>query len=148
MSETLTTILTGVMDRLNFQATTYLPSLIAAGIVMLGALILAIVARSILYRLFKGTAIDRFMRRTGVAQVIAPGGRLRATPVAAEMTYWSILAFGILAGLSVFDTDLTTSLIQTFVFTIPRLVIAAQPLGKRLLQRPSTSTSWSRSRSS
>jgi len=125
MSETLTTILSGVMDRLHFQATTYLPSLIAAGIVMLGALIVAIVARSILYRIFKGTAIDRFMRRTGVAHVIDPAGRFRATPMAAEMAYWSILAFGVLAGLSVFATDVTTQLIQAFVLMIPRLVIAS-----------------------
>jgi hypothetical protein len=124
MSETLITILQGVMDRLHFQATTYLPSLIAAGIVILGALIVAVVTRSILYRIFKGTSIDRFMRRSGVAHVIDPTGRLRATPVAAEMAYWSILAFGVLAGLSVFGTDLTSELIQRLVLTIPRLVIA------------------------
>jgi hypothetical protein len=124
MSETLITILKGVMNRLHFQATTYLPSLIAAGIVILGALIVAVVTRSILYRIFKGTAIDRFMRRSGVAHVIDPTGRFRATPVAAEMAYWSILAFGVLAGLSVFGTDLTSELIQRLVLTIPRLVIA------------------------
>ena len=60
MSETLTTILTGVMERLQFQATTYLPSLIAAGIVIVSALIVAVVVRLIIYRIFKGAAIDRF----------------------------------------------------------------------------------------
>ena len=124
MSETLTTILKGVMERLQFQATTYLPSLIAAGIVIVGALIVAVVVRLIIYRIFKGTGIDRFLRRTGVAHVIHPTGRLRATPVAAETAYWSILAFGVLAGLSVFGTDVTTQLIQGFVLMIPRLVIA------------------------
>jgi hypothetical protein len=64
------------------------------------------------------------MRRSGVAHVIDPTGRFRATPVAAEMAYWSILAFGVLAGLSVFGTDLTSELIQRLVLTIPRLVIA------------------------
>jgi hypothetical protein len=125
MSETLTLILKGVLDRLQFQATTYLPSLIAAGIVILGALLTAVVVRRILYRIFKGAAIDRFMRRTGMAHVIDPSGRLRATPVAAEIAYWGILTFGILAGLSVFGTDLTSQLIQTFVLLIPRLVVAA-----------------------
>ena len=125
MSETLTTILRGVMDRLHFQATTYLPSLIAAVIVMLGALIVAVVARSILYRIFKGTAIDRFMRRTGVAHVIDPAGRFRASPIAGEMAYWSILAVGVLWGLSVFGTDVTSQLIQAFILMIPRLVIAS-----------------------
>ncbi|HET9942067.1 MAG TPA: hypothetical protein VFR05_01925 [Terriglobia bacterium] len=125
MFETVTTIFRGVIDRLHFQATTYLPSLIAAGIVMLGAVIVAVVARSILYRIFKGAGIDRFMRRTGIAHVIDPTGRLRATSMAAEAAYWSILAFGVLAGLSVFGNDLTSQLIQGFVLMIPRLVIAA-----------------------
>jgi hypothetical protein len=125
MSETLTLILKGVVDRLRLQATTYLPSLIAASIVILGALVMATIARRVLYRIFKGAAIDRFLRRTGLAHLIDPSGGLRATRVAAEGAYWSILTIGVLAGLSVFGTDLTTQLIQSFVFLIPRLVIAS-----------------------
>src|SRR4051812_40522908 len=100
MSETLTLILQGVVDRLHLQATSYLPSLIAAGIVILGAVVLATVVRRILYRIFKGAAIDRFMRRTGLAHLIDPSGRLRGTRVTAEAAYWSILMIGVLAGLS------------------------------------------------
>jgi hypothetical protein len=124
MSETLTLILKGVLERLQLQATTYLPSLIAAGIVILGALGFAVIVRRVIDRIFKGAAIDRFMRRTGLAHLIDPSGRLRATRVAAEGAYWSILVVGVLAGLSVFGTDLTAQLIQSFVFLIPRLVIA------------------------
>jgi hypothetical protein len=124
MSETLTLILQGVVDRLHLQATTYLPSLIAAGIVIVCALAVAAIARRVLYRIFKGAAIDRFLRRTGLAHLIDPSGGLRATRMAAEAAYWSILTIGVLAGLSVFGTDLTAQLIQSFVFLIPRLVIA------------------------
>jgi hypothetical protein len=92
--------------------------------VILAALLVASVARRVLYRIFKGAEIDRFMRRTGIAHIIDPSGRFRATRIAAETTYWSILTVGILTGLSVFGTDLTAHLIQSFVFLIPRLVIA------------------------
>jgi hypothetical protein len=125
MSETLASILRGIADRLQFQATTYLPAFIAAALVILGALIVAMVVRQILYRLFKGAAIDRFLRRTGIAHLIDPSGRLRATKVAAEGAYWSILITGLIAGLSVFGTDVTAQLIQSFVLLIPRLVVAA-----------------------
>jgi hypothetical protein len=64
------------------------------------------------------------MRRTGLAHLVDPSGRLRATRMTAEAAYWSILTLGVLAGLSVFGTDLTAQLIQSFVFLIPRLVIA------------------------
>jgi hypothetical protein len=124
MSETLALILQRVVDRLNLQATTYLPSLIAASIVIVGALAIATIARRVLYRIFKGAALDRFMRRTGLAHLIDPSGGLRATRMAAEAAYWSILTVGVLTGLSVFGTDLTAQLIQSFVFLIPRLVIA------------------------
>ena len=125
MSETLTLILKDVLDRLRLQATAHLPSLIAAGIVILGAIVIATIVRFVIYRIFKGAAIDRFMRQTGVAQLIAPSGRLRATRLTAEVVYWSILIFGVLAGLSAFGTDLTAQLIQSFVLLIPRLVIAS-----------------------
>lgn len=124
MSETLATILRDVLARLQVQATTFLPSIIAAGIVILGALLTAVVVRRILYRIFKGATIDRFMRRTGLAHLIDPSGHLRATRIASETAYWSILIVGVLAGLSVFGTDLTAQLIQNFVFLIPRLVIS------------------------
>ena len=124
MSDTLETILEEVLKRLRFQTTTYLPSIIAAVIVILGALIVAVVVRKVIYLIFKGTGIDRFLRRTGLAQLFDPSGRLRATRVAAEGTYWVIITFGALAGLSVFGTDLTSELIQEFVFLIPRLVVA------------------------
>jgi hypothetical protein len=124
MSETLTAILKGVLDRLQVQATTYLPSIIGAAIVIFVALVTAVVSRRILYRIFKGSTIDRFMRRTGVAHLLDPSGHLKATRVAAESAYWSILIIGVLAGLSVFGTDLTSQLLESFVFLIPRLVIA------------------------
>jgi hypothetical protein len=113
-----------MLARLQVQATTFLPSIIAAGIVILGALLAAVVVRRILYRIFKGATIDRFMRRTGLAHLIDPSGHLRATRIASEAAYWSILITGVLAGLSVFGTDLTAQLIQNFVFLIPRLVIS------------------------
>jgi hypothetical protein len=124
MSETLRTILNGVLDRLHFQATSFLPSLIAAGILILGAYLAASIVRKVVYRIFKGAAIDRFMRHSGVSFMIDPSGQLRATRIVAETAYWVLLISGFLTGLSVFGTDLTTQLIQSFVLLIPRLVVA------------------------
>jgi hypothetical protein len=124
MYETLLVILKDVLDLLQLQAVTFLPALIAAGIVSLVAFVVAIALRWLIYRIFKGAAIDRFLRRTGLAHLIDPSGRLRATHIAAEGAYWSVLIVGVLAGLSVFGTDITSQLIQGFIFLIPRLVIA------------------------
>jgi hypothetical protein len=124
MSETLWTIFAGVLERLRFQATTHLPSLIAAGIILIGAYLFAVIARGLIYRIFKGATIDRFLRQTGVAFMIDPTGGLRATRLVAETTYWGVLIAGILTGLSVFGTDLTSQLIEGFVLLVPKLLVA------------------------
>jgi hypothetical protein len=84
----------------------------------------AVLARWLLYRIFKGPTIDRFLRRSGVAFMLDPSGRLRATRLVAEGVYWCLLLAGFLLGLSVFDTDITTQAIQKLVFLMPKIVVA------------------------
>jgi hypothetical protein len=125
MVRTLQTVLESMLDRLHKYVTIYLPSLLAALILFLGAYLMAVVARWVLYRIFKGPAIDKFLRQSGLAFMIDPSGRLRATRIVAETVYWAFLLSGFLLGLSVFDTDITTQIIQSLVFLMPKLVMAA-----------------------
>ncbi|MBM3813418.1 MAG: hypothetical protein FJW20_17485 [Acidimicrobiia bacterium] len=124
MIQTLEQVLQGVLDRLQHHITTYVPSLVAALIIMTGAWIVAVLARWLIHRIVKGLSIDKFLRQSGVAYMIDRSGRLRATNVVAETAYWGILVGGVLAGLSVFNTDLTTQIIQGFVFLLPKLFMA------------------------
>lgn len=124
MIETIRKILEGTVDRLSYHITTYLPSILAALAFVGGAYLTAVVLRGLLYRAFKGLAIDRFLRRSGIVFIIAPSGRLRATRLVAEAVYWCILLAGLLTGLSVFGTDITNEIVQSFVFVLPKLAIA------------------------
>jgi hypothetical protein len=117
-------VLEGALERLHYQVTTYLPSLLAALTLVLGAYLTALLARWLIYRIFKGLAIDKFLRQSGVAFLVDPSGRLRATRLVAETVYWSILVSGVLLGLNVFGTDLTTHMVQGFVFLLPKLFVA------------------------
>jgi len=121
MIQTMEQVLQGVLDRLQHHITTYLPSLLAALIILLGAWLTAMLARWLVHRIVKGLSIDKFLRQSGVAYMIDRSGRLRATNVAAETAYWGILVGGALAGLSVFNTDLSTQIIQGFIFLLPKL---------------------------
>lgn len=124
MLEMFRKVIDGVVDRLSYHVTTYVPSFLVALILILGALLTAVLARWLIYRIFKGLTIDRFLRTSGVAFLIDGGGRLRATRIVAESVYWTILLSGVLMGLSVFNTDLTTHITQGFVFLLPKLVVA------------------------
>ena len=124
MVETMRKVLQAVLERLYKYVTIYLPSLLAALILFLAAFVAAVFARWLLYRIFKGPTIDRFLRRSGVAFMLDPSGRLRATRIVAEGVYWCLLLAGFLMGLSVFDTDITTQVIQNLVFLITKIVVA------------------------
>jgi hypothetical protein len=124
MIETLRKIMEGALERLRLQATEYLPSLLAALTLLLGAYVTAVIARRLIYKIFKGLTIDKFLRQSGVAFVVDPSGRLRATRVVAETVYWCVLLSGVLVGLNVFGTNLSTHIIQSFVFLLPKLFVA------------------------
>lgn len=143
MVETLRQILQGAMDRLHEQVTTYLPATLAAIILLAAAYLLALGARWLLYRVFKGMGMDKFLRQSGVAFLLDRSGRLRAQRLVAETVYWAILLAGLLIAISAFNTDLTNRLVQGFVLLLPKLVVAglillagawlSQYLGRSLL---------------
>ncbi|MEO8369324.1 MAG: hypothetical protein ABI806_08995 [Candidatus Solibacter sp.] len=124
MIETLRKVLEGTLERLHNHVTTYLPSLLAALTLVLGAYLTAALARWLIYRIFKGLTIDRFLRQSGIAFMVDSSGRLRATRLVAETVYWCILLSGVLVGVNVFGTDLTTQIIQSLMLLVPKLVIA------------------------
>ncbi len=124
MIEILKQVLEDALRRLQYQIATYLPSLLAALTLILMAYLAAVSVRWLIYRIFKGLAIDKFLRQSGVAFLVDPSGRLRATRLAAESAYWGLLLAGFLLGLDVFGTDLTTRIVQSFVFLLPKILVA------------------------
>lgn len=124
MGEMLRKVMEGVGERLHHQITTFIPPVLVAMIILAIAFIAASALRWLIYKIFKGLTIDKFLRTSGVAYVLDPSGRLRATRVVAESVYWIILVSGALTGLSVFDTTLTSQIVESFVFRLPKLVVA------------------------
>jgi Mechanosensitive ion channel, conserved TM helix len=124
MIATLRTVLENAVQRLDHLANTYLPSLLAALTIVLVAYLAALFTRWLIYRIFKGMTIDKFLRQSGIAFMVDSTGQLRATRLAAESAYWLILLSGLLLGVNVFGTDLTNLVIQRLVFLLPKLVVA------------------------
>lgn len=124
MIKTFAQVLEGVFDRLHYQVTVLLPSILAALIIVAGSYVIAVLARWVLNRIFKGRVMDRFLRTSGLAFMLDKSGRMRATNIVAQTAYWAILLTGVLSGISAFNTDVSTQLTQTFVLLLPRLIIA------------------------
>lgn len=128
MPELMVKVSEGVAGRLQHLVTAFLPQILVALILMTLAFVSASILRWLLYRIFKGLAIDRFLRRSGVAYVLDASGRLRATRVVAESAYWAVLLAGLLTGLSALDTQLGARMVQEFVLQLPKLAVSAVAL--------------------
>ena len=124
MIETMEHVLRTTLENLSSHVTTYLPSILAAIVIIIGAWLIALALRLLIYKAFKGLAIDKFLRQSGIAFMVDPSGRLRATRLIAGAVYWGILLTGLLTGLAVFETDVTTQIVQSVVFLLPKLLIA------------------------
>jgi len=124
MLETIRQVFEGVAGRLHHQVTTLLPPLLAGAVVMLLAWIFAVLSRWTIVKIFKGLTLDRFLKQSGIAFAIAPSGRLRAARVAAETGYWLFLIAGALTALGIFNTELTTRMVQDVILLLPKLVVA------------------------
>jgi hypothetical protein len=143
MIGTLQEIMERALERLAVTITTYLPSLLAAVVIFLGALAIASLVRWLLTRMIKAAAIDRFLHQSGLSSMLDHSGRLRATRLVAGATYWGILLIGFLTALSAFDTSLSSRMVEGIVFLLPKLVTAgaillvgawlAQYLGRSML---------------
>ena len=59
MIEILKKVLEGALERLHYQVTTYLPPLLAALTLVLGAYLTAMLARGLIYRIFKGAPVPK-----------------------------------------------------------------------------------------
>ena len=125
MISALQRIMENALERLAATVTTYLPALLAAGTIFVGALLIASVVRWALARVIKATAIDRFLRQSGLTSMLDRSGRLRATRILAGSAYWGLLLVGLLTALSAFDTSLTSRIVDSTVRLLPKLVTAA-----------------------
>jgi hypothetical protein len=122
MLDLLEQIMKQTIDRITSQVLAYAPGLLAALFILIIAFAVARCFQWIILKIFKGDAIDRFLKRMGLA---ANTQRLKTPNLAAKIVFWLIMGAGFLVALSSFDSELTTRMIETAVFLFPKLLIAA-----------------------
>jgi hypothetical protein len=124
MIQTLEEVLQRALARLSYQVTTYLPPLLVALMMVLVAFLLAKGVRWLLVRAVKGARFDRFLKESGLSSILGGAGRVRGVLLVAGAAFWLIFIAGLLAAVDVFDTKLTSQIVETSVFLLPKLLIA------------------------
>ena len=110
--------------RLSQHLINYIPPLLVAGVILLAAFLVAVLLRWLILKATKGVAIDRFLRESGLASVVDRSGRLRASCLLAGIAYWTTLGIGLLTAIDVFDTTLTSRIVEETVIAVPKMVTA------------------------
>lgn len=124
MFETLREILETAVQHLGTMAWRYGPPLLAAVTIGLVALLVAACSRWLVNRLFKGVAFDRFLDHSGLLAMLDRSGRLRAKRLVSGAVFWLLFGAGMLTALNAFNTDLSTQMINSVVFLMPKLATA------------------------
>jgi len=125
MIDFLRNVYNHTVERISGQISTYAPGLIAGLLIVVVAYVLAKLVRWLLSRIFKGVAIDRFLRQSGLSSMMDRSGKTRTVEIVANAAFWLIFLGGVLTGISAFDTQLTTRITETAVFLAPKLLAAA-----------------------
>jgi len=122
MFSLLNQILSQAVERISTQIMGFAPGLLAALFILAVCLIIAKSIRWILLKIFKGITIDRYLKRIGLSERMQ---RWKTPQVVAQAVYILILALGLLAALDSFNTGLASRIIETAVFLIPKILVAA-----------------------
>jgi len=124
MIKTLEQLLEGVVSGILAHLNSLLPPLIVAVFLFAVFLMAAVAVRWVLTKVVKGAGLDRFLKEAGLSNMLADRGDVHTTPLVAGAAFWLILLAGALVGLSLFNTQLTSRMVESVVFLLPRLVTA------------------------
>ena len=124
MIQLLQEIFEKALARLGQHLTTYVPPFLVAVVILLVACFVAKFIRWLILKAVKGISLDRFLRESGLSSMLDRSGRMRGASMVAGAAYWAVVGVGLLTALDVFDTKLTTQIIESTVFLFPKLLTA------------------------
>jgi hypothetical protein len=122
MFRSLQLILQGAVDRVGDQVYTFGAPILAALFILLITFVFARVVRWGLMRSFRGVAIDRFLRESGVVSILGLSSRINASRLVTGAVYWTIVIVGCLTALNAFGTRLTDGIVLASASLLPRIV--------------------------
>jgi hypothetical protein len=102
----------------------FLPGLLGMLVILLGALVLATVARMVVTRVLRGLQFDRRAELLGLATVADWSAMGGPSVLLGRVVMWTILLAGLLAGFSALDAALPEAFARTVFAYVPNLVAA------------------------
>jgi hypothetical protein len=103
----------------------FVPSLLAAIILLIGGWIVARILRRAFLRIFKLLRLDVIAEKSGIEDFLLKGGvRFTAVTLLAALFYWFVLFATFLGVLNILGLEVAAELLNRVVLYIPKVVVA------------------------
>ncbi|MGB2958328.1 MAG: hypothetical protein WBG01_04905 [Bacteroidota bacterium] len=103
----------------------FVPSLLAAIILLIGGWIVARILRRAFLRIFKLLRLDVIAEKSGIEDFLLKGGvRFTAVTLLAALVYWFVLFATFLGVLNILGLEVAAELLNRVVLYIPKVVVA------------------------
>ncbi|HEY7789516.1 MAG TPA: hypothetical protein VIC33_03290 [Vicinamibacterales bacterium] len=100
----------------------FLPGLVVLCVLILVALVIALVARVLVFRLLRGLDFDRWAIRSGFSILVDWSPERSPSRLVAQTVLWLILLLGFLAGLSALDAAMPSYFALTVFGYLPNVI--------------------------
>jgi hypothetical protein len=101
-----------------------LPGLLALLLAVILAVPLAWIVSRLVLRFFRGLKLDEWLDRWGMTVVPEWSPSRSPALLAGRLAYWAVMLLGIMVGLTAFNAELTSRLVQEVVEYLPNLFVA------------------------
>jgi hypothetical protein len=122
----------GQVERILRQATAqitdyianFLPGLLVSLILMIGAFVIALLARILLLRVLRGLDFDRRVEQVRLAALVGWPTSTSPTQALARVVYWTILILGLLVSLTALNATIPSQLAMSVFQYVPHVLAA------------------------
>jgi hypothetical protein len=118
-------VLNNAVARIVNAAANFVPGLLALLIILLFTLLIAVVVRAIIRRSLQGIRFDDRLHQWGFPVLAEWEPARKPSALIAQVSFWTILALGLLVGISALDANLTSVLVLKVFDYLPNVAAAA-----------------------
>jgi hypothetical protein len=118
-------VLHNAVNRVVTAAVNFLPGLLALLIIMFFTMVIAFIARAVVRRTLESIRFDRRVHEWGFPALAEWEPARQPSALIARLSFWTIVAIGLLVGIAALDANLTSLLVLRVFGYLPNVAAAA-----------------------
>jgi hypothetical protein len=121
-------VLNNAGNRVVTAVVNFLPGLLALMIILLFTVVIAFIVRTVVRRALQGIRFDDRVHQWGFTALAEREPARKPSALIARLSFWTIMALGLLVGIAALDANLTSVLVLRVFAYLPNVAAAAMVL--------------------